>query len=52
MQTTDGGNTANLRWQNKDFSGVDVRIAEEQSEDGETRHAAEVVGYIAISTQD
>ena len=52
MQTTEGGDTANLRWQNKDFSGVDVRIAEEQSNDGETRHLTEVVGYIVISPED
>jgi len=52
MQTTDGFDTANLRWQNRDFSGVDVRVAEEQSDDAETRHVTEVVGYIVISPED
>jgi hypothetical protein len=48
MQTTDGGNTANLRWANKDAFGVDIRIAEEQSKDTETWHTTEVVGYVVI----
>ena len=49
MQTTDGGDTANVRWDRKRINGVDVKIAEEQSKDSETRHTTEVVGYIAIS---
>jgi len=52
MQTTDGGDTANVRWQDKDFYGVDVKIAEEQSSDDETRHTTEVVGYMLFSLTD
>ena len=49
MQTTDGGNTANVRWQDKDFYAVDVKIVEEQSRDSETWHTTEVVGYMLFS---
>jgi hypothetical protein len=46
MQTTDGGDTANLRWLNKDASSVDVWVDEEQSKDSEVSHTTEVVGYL------
>jgi hypothetical protein len=49
MQTTDGGDTANVRWQNQDLYAVDVRIAEEQSSDSEIGHTTEVVGYMLLS---
>ncbi len=49
MQTTNGGNTANLRWQDKDFYAIDVKIDEEQSLDSETYHITEVVGYMVFS---
>ncbi len=49
MQTTDGKDTANLRWQDKDFYAVDVKIVEEQSGDSETGHTTEVVGYMLFS---
>ena len=52
MQTTNGGNTANLRWQDKDFYGVDVKISEEKSRDGERRHTTESVGYMLFSFID
>ena len=52
MQTTDGGDTANLRWQNKGSSNVEVKVMEEQSKDSEIKHTTEVVGYIAISAGD
>ncbi|RJP92374.1 MAG: hypothetical protein C4518_06890 [Desulfobacteraceae bacterium] len=48
MQTRNGIDTANVRWQNKDLQGVEVRIAEEVSRDAETFHGAEAVGYLAI----
>jgi hypothetical protein len=48
MQTADGGDTASLRWRNKTTSGVDVRVAEEQSKSTDTTHTTEVVGFIAI----
>ena len=46
MQTTDGKDTANLGWQNKDFYGIDIKITEEQSRDSEINHTTEVVGYM------
>ena len=49
MQTTDGGDTANLRWQDKDYYAIDIKIAEEQSLDSETYHTTEVVGYMVFS---
>jgi hypothetical protein len=49
MQTVDGGDTANLRWANKDLLGVDVKVAEEQSSNTETGHTSEEVGYILLS---
>ena len=48
MQTTDVGNTANLRWQNKDAIAVDLLDDEEQSKDAEVNHITEVVGFIGI----
>ena len=48
MQTTDGGDTANLRWQNKDLYGIDIKITEEQSRDSEIYHTTEVVGYMVF----
>ena len=49
MQTTDGRDTANLRWQNKDFYGIDIKIIEEQSHDSEISHTTEVVGYMVFA---
>jgi hypothetical protein len=49
MQTRDGGDTANIRWQNKDAYAVDVIISEEQSANSEMNHITEVVGYFAIT---
>ena len=48
MQTTNGDNTANVRWKNKDTYGVYVQIDEEQSEDIETGHVPEIVGYMVF----
>jgi hypothetical protein len=52
LQTTGGGNSASLRWANKDFLGVDVKVAEEQSADNEMWHTTEVVGYMAFALHD
>lgn len=52
MQTTDGRDTANLRWQDKDFYGVDVNISEEQSRDKEINHTTEVLGYMVFDFTD
>ena len=48
MQTTNGADTANLRWlSNSDF-GAEIRVQEERSKDSETNHNAEVVGYMSF----
>ncbi|MGB5831679.1 MAG: hypothetical protein WBG92_06765 [Thiohalocapsa sp.] len=49
MQTTDGGDTANLRWRNRGLFSIDVWVDEEQSKDREIKHTTERVGYIAIA---
>jgi hypothetical protein len=52
MQTRDGGDSSNVRWENKDLYGVSVCIDEEQSKDTEINHTTEVVGYMVFSTLD
>lgn len=49
IQTGDGMDTANLRWEMKDIYGVDIKIAEEQSRDSETNHTTEVLGYMVFA---
>ncbi len=49
MQTTDGGDTANIRCKNVSDFSVDVWIDEEQSKNTEVDHTDEVVGFIAFS---
>ena len=51
IQTTNGRNTANLRWKNKDVNRVDMRIDEERSSDMERWHRIETVGYLAIAVE-
>jgi hypothetical protein len=48
MQTADGGDTASLRCQAVTSSGAEVFVEEEDSNDSETSHTTEVVGYIAL----
>jgi len=48
MQTTDGMDTAALRFKDMKTNSVHIRIEEEQSKDKETAHTTEVVGYLAI----
>ncbi len=48
MQTTDGPDTANLRWMRRLLDSVTFWIDEEQSLDSETEHTTEDIGYIAI----
>lgn len=50
MQTTDGGDTANLRWQSRTGNSVEVWVDEEQSKGSETNHTTEVVGYAVFET--
>jgi hypothetical protein len=49
MQTTDGGDAANVRCNNKGSLSVDVLIDEEQSKDSEVNHTTEAVGFILLS---
>jgi len=49
IQSAYGKDTADLHWQAKDPEGIMVRITEEISRDSETKHTAEVVGYMAFS---
>jgi hypothetical protein len=49
MQTANGQDPANIRWQNKDGYAIEVQIDEEQSQDVETGHPVEVIGYMAFS---
>ncbi len=48
MQTTDGGNPADLRWQDNTADHIEVWVEEEHSFDGKSRHTTEVVGYMAF----
>ncbi len=48
MQSTDGGDPANLRWTNKGAEAVEIWVDEEQSFSAETAHTTETVGYILL----
>ena len=48
LQTYNGTDTAGLRLRNISAAGFQVRIEEEQSQDDETVHTTEVVGYLAM----
>lgn len=48
MQSFNGGNTASLRHRNLTGTGVEVKVEEEKSADGETAHLQEEVGYIVF----
>ncbi len=51
MQTYDGYNTASMRYGNAVHteSAVDIQVDEETSDDSETTHTSEVVGYFATT---
>ncbi len=49
MQTFDGPDTANLRYQALGESGAQIRVHEETSRDGETWHTTEVAGYLVLA---
>ena len=51
MQTTNGGDPANLRWLNRNDVAVEVWVSEEQSKDAETVHGAESGGYFAADEE-
>lgn len=50
MQSTNGGDTANLRWKNKGPGSVEIWIDEEASRDRETNHISEDIGYLLIQS--
>ncbi len=50
METTDGGDTADVRYESLSSSSVDVFIDEETSADEETGHTSEVIGYFAFAS--
>jgi hypothetical protein len=52
MQTTDGGDTAGVRYKKLNGQSVAVYIQEEQSKNKEVDHTTEVVGYLAIFGAD
>lgn len=49
MQTSNGGDTANLRCMRNGSQRVSVKVDEEQSRDSEKTHAPEIVGYMSFS---
>jgi hypothetical protein len=49
MQTMHEADPATLRCRNKDLSGVECQVDEEQSLDAETHHTPETVGYIVFA---
>lgn len=51
MYTLNGDDPSNVRYTGLTASGADIWIDEEQSEDPETRHYTEGVGYMAICPQ-
>jgi hypothetical protein len=52
IQTTFGGDTANLRWDSRTEVGLEVWVSEEQSRDSETAHIAEAVGYLVVDHKE
>lgn len=48
MQTTNGRDTANLRYRNKLTDSVEIKVSEEKSKDTEVRHINESLGYFAF----
>jgi len=51
MNTLNGGDTANLRYRNLQVDGVELRVDEERSQDGETAHAAEGIGMLVMECE-
>lgn len=48
MQTFDGGDTTALRYQNLGSTSLQVKAEEEESQDTETNHTTEVVGWVVF----
>ena len=49
MQTSNGGDTADLQCRNRALNGFEVKVSEEQSLDTEVAHTTEVAGYMVFS---
>lgn len=47
MQTTNGIDTANLRWRNRNEASLELWVSEEKSKDSEIAHTTESIGYFA-----
>ncbi len=52
MQTSDGMDTANVRWRNLQPDSIEIQIDEEQSKDAEVYHTSEIVGYMVFGRLD
>ncbi len=52
MQTRDGGDTANIRYENLTADRVNIKVAEEASRDSEVWHTTENVGFMVFSVMD
>ena len=52
MQTSDGGDTANLRTKSNNAERAVIYVDEEQSQNREVRHTTEKVGYFAFQVGD
>jgi hypothetical protein len=52
MQTTDGGDTAGIRYKKLNGQSATVYVQEETSRDKEVDHTTEVIGYLAIFGKD
>jgi hypothetical protein len=48
MQTSDGMNTAGIRYKTLSTKNVNLFVEEEKSKDKEVDHTTEVVGYLAL----
>jgi hypothetical protein len=51
MQTANGLDTANLRWENRNETSLEVWVSEETSKDSETTHTTESVGYFVAAAE-
>jgi PKD repeat protein len=51
MQTTNGPDTANLRWKNRNEASLELWVSEEKSKDSEIAHTTESIGYF-VATKD
>jgi hypothetical protein len=52
MQTTDGGDTSNLRYDALTVAGVNIKVSEEQSKNSEVAHTTENIGFMAFDRVD